>query len=90
MEFETIKDFTDSVDGKVCLKGKPFPHADSEYELTDGRIVYLMTDANKHNEPLITVTDNMTVKELKHVADLLDIEYEANIKKPELINLLRK
>lgn len=90
MQFETIKDFTDSVDGKVCLKGKPFPHADSDYELTDERIVYLMTDENKHNEPLIAVTDNMKVDELKHVADLLGVDYKASIKKPELIALLRK
>lgn len=90
MEFLTIKDFTDSVDGKVCRKGKPFPHAESDYELTDERIVYLLTDANKHGEPLIAVTDNMTVKELKHVADLLDVEYEASIKKADLIDLLRK
>lgn len=90
MQFETIKDFTDSVDGKVCLDGKPFPHPDSDYELTDERIVYLMTDANKHNEPLIAVTDNMTVKELKHVADLLGVEYDTSIKKADLIDLLRK
>ncbi|MCC5894839.1 MAG: hypothetical protein JJU16_05195 [Alkalibacterium sp.] len=90
MQFKTIKDFTDSVDGKVCRNGKSFPHAESEYDLKDDRIVYLMTDSNKHKEPLIAVTDNMTVDELKHIADLLEVDYKATIKKAELLDLLRK
>lgn len=88
--FETIKDFTDSKSKKVCLTGKPFPHPENDYELTDDRIVYLITDENKHGEPLIAVTKKMNLDELKHVADLLEVEYEANIKKADLVDLLRK